>query len=96
MNPKTGEKFSLLLPEVNTEMMNIYLSEISKNYKGKRLILIMDQAGWHKSKKLNIPDNIEIEYLPAYSPELNPVERLWKWLKENTIHNRIFENLKEL
>jgi transposase len=94
--PKTGESFSLFLPEVNTEMMNIYLEELSKYYAGKKIILIMDQARWHKSKGLEVPKNIEIEDLPAYSPELNPVERLWKWLKEKTIHNRIFGKIEEV
>jgi transposase len=94
--PKSGEKFSLYLPEVNTKMMNIYLKELSRYFSGEKLILIMDRAGWHKSKDLKVPENIKIEYLPPYSPELNPVERLWKWLKENTIHNRIFEKLEDI
>ena len=93
---RNGESFSLLLPEVNTKMMNLYLEELSKEYKDKKILLIMDQAGWHKSKKLKVPENIEIEYQPPYSPELNPVERLWKWLKNNTIHNRIFEKLEDI
>jgi len=93
---KSGEIFSLLLPEVNTKMMNIYLEELSKYYKDEKILLIMDQAAWHKSKELKIPKNIKIKYLPAYSPELNPVERLWKWLKENTIHNRIFDKIEDV
>jgi transposase len=96
VNIRDGESFSLVLPEVNTEMMNFYLEELSKRYKDKKILLVMDQAGWHKSKKLKVPKNIEIEYLPPYSPELNPVERLWKWLKDNTIHNRIFLKLEEI
>jgi transposase len=79
---RNGESFSLLLPEVNTKMMNLYLEELSKEYKDKKILLIMDQAGWHKSKKLKVPENIEIEYQPPYSPELNPVERLWKRLNQ--------------
>ena len=94
--PKTGKIFSLLLPEVNTKMMNLYLKELSRYFEGEKIILIMDNAGWHKSKRLKIPSNIEIEYLPAYSPELNPVERLWKWLKQNTIHNRLFLEIEEI
>ncbi len=94
VNPKTGEQFSLLLPYVNTDMMQIYLDELSATNADKRLILIMDQAGWHKSKKLVIPENIEIWFLPPYSPELNPVERLWKAMKQEIIHNRVYENLK--
>ncbi len=93
---KRGEILSLLLPEVNTKMMNIYLEELSKYYKDEKILLKMDQAAWHKSKDLKIPRNIKIKYLPGYSPELNPVERLWKWLKENTIHNRVFEKIEDV
>lgn len=56
----------------------------------------MDQAGWHKSKDLVVPHNIEILYLPPYSPELNPVERLWKHLKTNYIHNHVFDSLTQM
>ena len=56
----------------------------------------MDGAGWHKSKGLQIPDNIEIVLLPPYSPELNPVERLWHYIKQNTIKNRIYSSIKEI
>jgi len=56
----------------------------------------MDGAGWHKSKKLEIPDNIEIVYLPPYSPELNPVERLWAYIKSWTIRNKIYTTLPAL
>ena len=56
----------------------------------------MDQAGWHKSKQLKVPHNIDIWFLPPYSPELNPVERFWKIIKQNTLHNRIYENLTHL
>jgi transposase len=56
--------------------MNIYLDELSKAFADSNIILIMDQAGWHKSQRLQVPDNIQIKFLPPYSPELNPVERL--------------------
>lgn len=91
-----GDSFTLFLPWVNTEMMNLYLSEMKSAYPKDDIILIMDQAGWHKSKELIIPDNIEIVYLPPYSPELNPVERFWKHLKTNLIHNVIFKSLSDL
>lgn len=94
--PNTGESFSLFLPEIRTEMMNIFFEEFSKKYPDKEVIIILDQAGWHKSKNLKIPDNIKLIFLPPYSPELNPVERLWKWLRKEVTHNNIFETLKEL
>jgi transposase len=78
--------------------MNLYLKELSTNLKrlGKEAVVIMDGAGWHKSKDLEVPDNITIEILPPYCPELNPVERLWKYVKDHTIKNRVFNNLKDL
>jgi len=93
---RTGDQFSLLLPFVNTEMMQIYLEEFSKSLGQEKAILIMDQAGWHKSKDLVAPANIEIWLLPPYSPELNPVERLWKHIKQNVLHNRLYDTLKQL
>jgi len=96
VDPFNGEQFTLFLPEVNSEMMNIYLKELSNEYPSKNILLIMDQAGWHKSSYLITPKNIKFSYLPPYSPELNPVERLWKWLKKECIHNSVFETLTEI
>jgi transposase len=77
-------------------MMQMYLDEFSASLGNEKSILIMDQAGWHKSKALNIPANIDIWFLPPYSPELNPVERLWKFIKFNTLHNRLYDSLSQL
>ena len=90
-----GKHFTILLPNVNTDCMNVYLKELSKEIKGD-FILIMDGAGWHKSKNLIIPKNIQIILLPPYCPELNLVERLWRYIKDNTIKNKVFETLTEL
>ncbi|MBY0379528.1 MAG: transposase, partial [Burkholderiales bacterium] len=70
----TGYNFSLILPEVNTHNMNIYLQRLAKDIKNHQVLLIMDGASWHKSIELKIPKNLEIIRLPAYSPELNPAE----------------------
>lgn len=75
--------------------MNVYLKELSEEIT-KDFVLIMDGAGWHKSKSLIVPKNIQIVLLPPYCPELNPVERLWRYIKDNMIKNRIFETLSEL
>jgi transposase len=95
-NPKTGEEFTLLLPNVNIKCMNIFLSEFSKFIKNRKTLIVMDGAGWHKSDKLKYPKNIRIIIQPAYSPELNPIEKLWQYIKDHTIKNRIFKTLKEL
>ena len=53
--------------------------------------MVLDGAGWHKSKAMTIPDNIRLLSLPPYSPELNPVEHLWDELREKHFHNRTFD-----
>jgi transposase len=78
--------------------MNLYLEGLSQDLKkhNKEAVVIMDGAGWHKSKDLKIPDNITIELLPPYCPELNPVERLWQYIKGKIIKNKVFNSLTEL
>ena len=96
VDAKDGSNFSLILPKVDTDHMNIFLSELSKEYPADKIALIMDGAGWHKSKALAIPSNIVIFHLPPYSPELNPVERLWLYIKSHTLANKIYESLEDL
>lgn len=96
INPLTGEQFTLQLPAVNTEMMNLYLEHFQKEYPERRILLVLDQAGWHLSKELTIPKGIQFEPLPPYSPELNPVERLWRWLRLHVCRNRLYNSLDEL
>lgn len=95
-NPITGKNFTLLLPKANTICMNLFLRELAKEFNDKKVLLIVDGAGWHKSKGLVVPSNIELVYLPPYSPELNPIERLWLYIKKATIRNRIYETIEEL
>ncbi len=95
-NPWTGRHFSLLLPKVNANCMNIFIQELVRDFGDKKIILVLDGAGWHKSKDLLIPDNITLVFLPPYSPELNPIERLWLHIKHHTIRNRIYNALSDL
>ncbi|MDQ7832770.1 MAG: IS630 family transposase [Desulfovibrionaceae bacterium] len=96
ISPCTGEDVSLFLPWVNTSMMNLFLAYLSQSLGARRCFLVMDQAGWHVSVDLKIPVNIELVFLPPYSPELNPVERLWQWLKRHSLRNRCHENLEAI
>jgi hypothetical protein len=96
VSPATGEDFTLIVPQVNAMCFNVYLAEFSKFLGNRKAILVVDGAGWHKAKELKVPTNIMFVFLPPYSPELNPVERLWKFIKDNTIKNRIFANLDDL
>ncbi len=92
----TGYNFSLILPEVNTHNMNIYLQRLAKSIKSQQVILIMDGASWHKSIELKIPKNIEIIRLPAYSPELNPAEKLWQYIKSHVLKNKLYTCINTL
>lgn len=97
VEPATGASVALQAPHVNTGTMNVFLKMLSDEL-GPRdhAALIMDQAGWHKAKKLVVPANITILYLPPYSPELNPVERLWAYLRSHYLSNRAFEDYDHL
>jgi transposase len=96
VNVIAGDDFSLIIPRVNTIYMNVFLDEMSKYLGEAQAILVMDCAGWHRSKDLIIPDNIAIMYLPPYSPELNPTERWWQYLKRYTIKNKVYNTLDDL
>ncbi len=96
INPSIGEEISLFLPWVNTMMMNTYLKHLEAELHGRSCFLIMDRAGWHSSHDLQIPLNIEIILLPPYSPELNPVERLFQWLKRHSLRNRCYHCLEDV
>ena len=98
INPKTGEEFTLLLPYVNKEWMKVFMDEFYKKYKNRNITIIMDGAGWHKDFQylLRGTKKIKIILQPPYSPELNPVEKLWQYIKDKTIKNRIYETIEEL
>ena len=97
VNPVTGQSSSILAPTVNTDFMNQHLRFISKEAgPDKHIVLILDQAGWHVSKGLKVPDNITLHHLPPYSPELNPVERIWAYLKSHYLSNRVYDDYDDL
>jgi DDE superfamily endonuclease len=94
----TREGRGWILPKVNVELFNEVLADFPREFKlgrDQHIILTVDRAGWHTSKDLNIPEGLHLEYLPAYSPELQPAERLWTLIDE-PIANRTFETLEDL
>lgn len=94
--PSTGQEFTLELPYIDTEMMQLYLDHFRAENPGAYILLVLDRAGWHVSASLRVPEGMELLPLPPYSPELNPVERLWQWLRRHACRNRIFRSLDEL
>src|SRR4030095_1645834 len=98
VRPTTGETYWLILPQVSKHCFDIALKRFAKQIgagKDKRIILVLDGAGWHKSFALNSPCGITLMFLPPYSPELQPAEKLWPLLRE-AVANRNFENIEEI
>jgi transposase len=79
-------------------MMNLHLATISAAVlPGAHAVLVIDGAGWHQTgDKLHLPDNISLLHLPPYSPELNPVENVWAYLRGNKLSNRVFETYDDI
>lgn len=97
VNPVTGDSSALLAPTVNTAYMNHHLRFISQGVgPDVHVVLVLDRAGWHLSKDLQVPENITLLYLPSYSPELNPVERLWAFLRSHYLSNRLYKDYSHL
>ena len=94
VSPSDGRHDSLVLPWANSETMSLFLEEISQRYPKEHILMFMDQAGWHKGKALRIPVNIELAFLPPYSPELNPQEQIWDELREKYFGNKLFKSLQ--
>ena len=95
--PEHDAGFALVLPDKDTEMMRLFLKEFSKStLTGRHAVLVCDQAGWHKTAKLKIPSNISLLFLPPYSPELNPIEQLWRQLKHKYLANRCFDDYLDI
>jgi transposase len=81
VEPATGEGFFLELPQLNTINFQIFLDEFAHHYQDTLNVVLLDNGSCHKAKSLVIPDNVVCLFLPPYSPELNPIERLWQDLK---------------
>ena len=77
--------------------MILQLAEISKAVApGAHAAVLLDQAGWHLSKRLKVPDNLTLVPLPSKAPELNPMENAWQFMRENWLSNRIFTSDKDV
>ena len=93
VSPIDGELFTLIMPWTNTACMNVFLRELSKAYSGENIFLIVDNAAWHHSHTLAVPDNIELYPLLPYTPELNPIEMIWDDIREKGFRNEVFSSL---
>lgn len=94
-SPINGDKLLLEMPYCNTECFEVFLEELSKQNENEFKIVFLDNGAFHKAKRLNIPQNIALCFIPPYSPELNPAEKVWAFIKKK-ITNKAFKTLDEL
>jgi transposase len=97
VDPISGDSAGMITPTVNTCLMNTFLEGLSGMLsEDEHAVVVLDNAGWHVSRSLKVPPNLTLLFLPPYSPELNPVERLWQWLKSHQLSNRVFSDYTDL
>jgi transposase len=95
--PQTGQAEGLIAERLNATVIQLFLEQLSATIpEGVHAILVWDGAGWHTAKALRPPANLTLVTLPPYSPELNPVERLWHYLREHHWSNREYRSVQEL
>jgi transposase len=98
VRPESGEVYWLILPTVNVELFSMALQEFAKEVgagEDKRVLLVVDRAGWHTGGGVELPEGIHLEFLPSGSPELQPAERLWP-LTNEAVANGLFEEIGEM
>jgi hypothetical protein len=87
---------SLIFPWANTEMMNLFLRQVAEDLSDYFILMLVDQAGWHISQKLEVPENIRLIEFPPRSPKLNPSEHIWEELRERNFANKACRDLDEV
>jgi transposase len=95
--PQTGQASGLIAPWVNTQTVNVFLRELAQELaEDVHAVLLWDQAGFHTARDVCVPENITIIELPPYSPQLNPIEKLWQYFREHYWSNRVYPDYDAL
>ena len=94
-SPVDGDSFVCELENTNSKIFGDYLSEFSKHRPEEFKIVVIDNAGFHATKNIQIPDNIFLLRIPSYTPELNPCEQIWAYMKQR-FKNKCFDNLEQI
>lgn len=94
-SPITGDKFLLEMPFCNNDTFQEFLNEFSDQQPNEYKIMVLDNGAFHKCSKLNVPKNIALLFIPPYSPELNPAEKVWAYYKR-AFTNKLFKTLDEI
>jgi hypothetical protein len=93
--PSTGQAVGLMLPKANTACMALHMDEISRSIpEGRHALIMMDGAGWHQD--FHARSNISLLKIPPYSPELNPCEQVWQYIKDKWLKNRCYKDYGDI
>ena len=93
VSPWSGDLDYMTSEKMNTESMSKFLKQVSETHEQDFMVMVLDRAPSHKGKKLEVPENIALVFLPSYSPELNPAEQIWNVLRRDYFANRVFDSL---
>lgn len=94
--PLTGDSFFRIFSHCDTVCMNIFLKHLSERFADDRIVMVCDGASWHRSRDLEIPENIRIVYLPPATPEMNPIEQIWTHFRKSGFRNEVFKSLQDV
>jgi len=93
VSPVDGVMDSLILPEVNADLLSLFLDEVSRRHPDEYIVMFLDGASWHHAINLSVPSNMRLSILPPYSPELNPAEHIWDEIREKWFPNLVFNSM---
>jgi len=96
VSPHDGVLDTLVLPEVNAHTMSLFLAEVGRRHPDEFLLMVIDGAGWHQARALEVPEHLRLFFLPPYSPQLNPCEQVWDELREKDFPNLVFHSMDSL
>jgi len=96
VSPQDGRLSSLIMPWVDAKTRSIFLAHTEQAFAGDFCLMLLDGAGWHRARELRVPATIKLIPLPPYSPELNPVEHVWEYLRANSFKNFSLNPLDEV
>ena len=96
VSPLDGKSIFVVLDKSNTENMNIFLKALSEKFPDDMILLCVDNASWHKSKELIVPENVKFFYLPPRTPEMNPIEQIWKEIRKRGFKNKLFATIQQV
>ena len=96
VDPMDAESFFLVMPYCNTECMQVFLNQLRSTFPDDIIVLVCDGAAWHKSGTLEVPEGISILHIPPYTPEMNPIEQIWRELRTRGFRNEVFATLEKV